>query len=69
MLFGSAARFPLGGVKADYLFGRLAKGRCLAGAGVAAFFDGLAVSESPPAGFGECDCWVATPTPGWCICR
>ena len=60
MLFGSAARFPLGGVKPDYLFGRLAKGRCLAGAGVAAFCDGLAVSESPSAGFGECDCRVAT---------
>ena len=60
MLFGPATRFPFGGVKPDYLFGRLAKGWCLAGAGVAAFCDGLSVPESPPAGFGECDCWVAT---------
>ncbi len=60
MFFGPAARFPFGGVKLDYLFGGLAKGGCFAGAGVAAFCDGLAVSESPPAGFGEGDCWVAT---------
>ena len=60
MLFGLATRFPLGGVKPDYLFGRLVKGRCLAGAGVVAFFDGLAVSQSPPAGLGEGYCRVAT---------
>ena len=69
MLFGSAAQFPFGGVKPDYLFGCLAKGRCLTGAGVVAFFDGLAVSEGPSAGFGEGDCWVATQPQGWCICR
>ena len=60
MLLGLAARFPLGSMKSDHLFGRLAKGRDLTSAGVAAFFDGLAVLESPRAGFGEGHCWVAT---------
>ena len=60
MLFGLATRFPLGGVKPDYLFGRLAKGRYFTGAGVAAFFDGLAVPEGPSAGFGKGHCRVAT---------
>ena len=59
VFFGPAAWFPLGSVHFDHPFAGLAKGRCFAGAGVAAFFDGLAVSESPSAGFCEGDCRVA----------
>ncbi len=47
-------------MESDHFLGCLAKDRCFAGTGVAAFFDGLSVSESPSASFPQGDSRVAT---------
>ena len=60
---GSAAWFPFGRMKLDHLLGRLAKRWRSPGLWVAAFFHGLFGSQSPAAGFGQGDRWVAPQPP------